>query len=435
MQKNKLIKNTFLLVLGGLITKVLAFIIKILYTRYLKEDGLSLITLIFPTYSLLLTISLFALPLAVTKIIAENKERKSKILFNAFWITTSLNIVIIILTILFSSYFATNILHDERCSFLLKILIFTLPFVSTTSLIKAYFFGIENIIPVILSNITEEIVKLIMVVSILPSMVNKSIIHGTSFYLFINFICELLSFIILYLFLPKKINIKKLDYKHNNQILNRLFKISIPTLSGRLIGSLGYFFEPIILTNLLIYKGIDSSFIRLNYGYFQGYVIAILTIPSFFLLALSNNIVPVISKYKISSNIKAIKKIIKKITLMILLSGIFYIFILTLFGKNIMFILYKSTNGYKYLKVLLPFFILFYLESPLLSVLQALDQEKNVFKITTFGILIKYISLIILILNNTGFISLIYSEIINILFVITLCIYYLRKYFSYSSQL
>ena len=242
MQKNKLIKNTFLLVLGGLITKVLAFIIKILYTRYLKEDGLSLITLIFPTYSLLLTISLFALPLAVTKIIAENKERKSKILFNAFWITTSLNIVIIILTILFSSYFATNILHDERCSFLLKILIFTLPFVSTTSLIKAYFFGIENIIPVIPSNITEEIVKLIMVVSILPSMVNKSIIHGTSFYLFINFICELLSFIILYLFLPKKINIKKLDYKHNNQILNRLFKISIPTLSGRLIGSLGYFF-------------------------------------------------------------------------------------------------------------------------------------------------------------------------------------------------
>ena len=59
MQKNKLIKNTFLLVLGGLITKILGFIIKILYTRYLKDDGVSLITLVFPTYSLLLTISNF----------------------------------------------------------------------------------------------------------------------------------------------------------------------------------------------------------------------------------------------------------------------------------------------------------------------------------------------------------------------------------------
>ena len=434
MQKNKLIKNTFLLILGGLITKVLGFDIKILYTRYLKEDGVSLITLVFPTYSLLLTISNFALPLAVTKFIAENKDRKSKILFNSFWITIIINIIIISFFMCFSNVFSVYLLHDERASFLIKILCLTLPFVSTTSLIKAYYYGKENVLPVIFSNISEEIIKLTFVITMLPKMVSKGIFYGASFYLFISLICEVISFFTLSIFLPKKINLKKLDYKYDNNIKNRLLKISVPTLSGKLIGNIGYFLEPIILTNLLIYKGLNTNYIRINYGYFQGYAIAILTIPSFFLNALSNSLIPVISKYRINNNYSSIKKIIKKIILMILLGGFLFTLSIFIFGKDLMYILYKTTNGYKYLKILLPFFILFYLEGPLLVILQSLNQEKNVFKITSYGIIIKYIILIFLILINFGFMSLIYSEIINILFVITISIYYLRKYLSYSSQ-
>ena len=273
MQKNKLIKNTFLLILGGLITKVLGFVIKILYTRYLKEDGVSLITLVFPTYSLLLTISNFALPLAVTKFIAENKDRKSKILFNSFWITIIINIIIISFFMCFSNVFSVYLLHDERASFLIKILCLTLPFVSTTSLIKAYYYGKENVLPVIFSNISEEIIKLTFVITMLPKMVSKGIFYGASFYLFINLICEVISFFTLSIFLPKKINLKKLDYKYDNNIKNRLLKISIPTLSGKLIGNIGYFLEPIILTNLLIYKGLDANYIRINYGYFKTFTV------------------------------------------------------------------------------------------------------------------------------------------------------------------
>lgn len=434
MQKNKLVKNTFLLILGGFVVKILGFIIKILYTRYLKEDGFSLVTLVFPTYSLLLTISSFALPLAVTKFVAENKIRKSKILFNSFWITLFINVIIITFFLLFSNYFSQALLHDSRCAFLIKILCFTLPFVSTTSLIKAYFFGKENVIPVIFSNISEEIIKLILVILMLPKMVSKGIMYGVSFYLFINLICEVISFFTLYIFLPKKLNLKKLNYQLDSKMLSKLTQMSIPILSGRLIGNIGYFFEPIILTTFLLQKGLENSYIRLNYGYFQGYVIAILTIPSFFLIALSNNIIPVISKFKINKNIMAIKKIIYKIIMMILASSFIYLIILWLYGDKLMLILYKSSNGYNYLKILLPFFALFYLESPLLSILQSLDLEKKVFKITTCGIIVKYASLIILIFLNQKFMSLIYSEIINIVFVVTLSFYYLKKYFSYSSQ-
>ena len=434
MHKNRLIKNTFLLILGGFITKILGFVIKILYTRYLTEEGVSLITLVFPTYSLLLTISTFALPIAVTKFIAENKNRKSKILFSSFWITFVINIFIIIFFLLFSDVFSNLLLHDERCSFLIKILCFTLPFVSTTSLIKAYFFGVENVVPVIFSNVSEEIIKLFMIIFFLPNMIDKGIFYGVSFYLFINLICEIISFFTLSIFLPKKIKLSNLKYKYDSKCGNELLKFSIPNLSGRLIGNVGFFFEPIIITNLLIFKGYSQKFIALNYGYFQGYVIALLTIPSFFLIALSNNILPVVSKYKINNNFNQLKKIIKNIILIILICSFIFILILYIFGKDIMLLLYNNTNGYGYLKMLLPFFILFYLENPLLTILQALDQEKKVFKISTTGIIIKYFFLILFIILGLGFNSLIYSEIINILFVISLCIYYLKNCFYHFSQ-
>lgn len=434
MQKNKLIKNTFLLVLGGLITKILGFIIKILYTRILKEDGVSLITLIFPTYSLLLTISSFALPIAVTKYIAESKERKSKILFNSFWITLFINTIIIILFIFIAKPFSVYLLRDQRCTYLIKILCLTLPFVSITSLIKAYFFGREHVIPIIFSNISEEIIKLILIILFLPNMMNKGTIIGTIFYLFINLICEIISFFTLSIFLPKKIKLKNMNYHYNKDISNNLLKTSIPTLSGKIIGNIGYFFEPIILTNLLMYKKVNPSYIRLNYGYFQGYVIAILTLPSFFLLALSNSIIPIISKLKINKHYSEIKKVIKKCILITLFGGILYTFTLFLYGEKIMYILYNTTSGINYLKLLLPFFILFYLENPIISIMLSLDLEKYTFKITTIGIIIKYFSLAILIMLNQGFLSLIYSEIINIIFVVSLSIYYLRKFFSCPSQ-
>lgn len=429
MKKQTLIKNTFLLIFGGMVTKILGFIIKILYTRILKADGVSLISLVFPTYSLLLTLSSFALPLAVMKLVAEKKERKSKILFSSFWITFAINSILVLLCFTLSKPFSIYLLHDNRCTPLIKILVLILPFVSITSLIKAYFYGIENVKPIIISNILEEIVKLSLVALFLESMVKKGIIYGASFYLVINLLCEIASFFILFVFLPRKISLNKLNYKYDFKLGNKLFKTCIPTLSGKLIGNIGFFLEPILLTCLLIFKGFEKRYIIINYGYYEAYVIALLTIPSFFLMALSSNLIPLITKYRTHDNYRGIKKTINLTISITLLGGTAFSLILFFKGKLLMNILYKTSKGLKYLKCMSLFFPIFYLETPLLSILQALNQENKVLKITSYGILIKYIFLGLFIFLNLDFMSLIYAEIINVLFVVYLCFYYLKRYF------
>ena len=78
-KKNIFLKSAIILIISGFLTKALGFIIKILYTRIIGTYGISLYALALPTYSLLLAIAPMAIPIAISKIIAENKGRSIKI--------------------------------------------------------------------------------------------------------------------------------------------------------------------------------------------------------------------------------------------------------------------------------------------------------------------------------------------------------------------
>ena len=78
-------------------------------------------------------------------------------------------------------------------------------------------------------------------------------IYGASLLFVINLITEISSIIINLLFLPKGIIITKNDLQPDLNTTRDILNISLPTVSSRIIGNIGYFFEPIILKNILLY--------------------------------------------------------------------------------------------------------------------------------------------------------------------------------------
>jgi stage V sporulation protein B len=80
--------------------------------------------------------------------------------------------------------------------------------------------------------------------------------------------------------------------------------------------------------------------------------------------------------------------------------------------------LYKTTKGSEYIKILAPFFVLFYLEGVLTSSLQAINEAKTNMKISLYGTFIKLVILSTLSLCHIGIYSLVISEIINIIYVV-----------------
>ncbi len=418
--KNKFIKSTLILTIGGLITKVLGLIIKIIYTRLVGSEGISLYAIVIPTYSLLITIITLALPTSISKLVAENKKKSLKIISNAFFIVSLINVFIITIMLLSSKFIANNLLNEPDSYFLLLAITFTLPFISISAILKGYFYGKQNMLPNTISNIFEEIVKGLLIIFVLPIFLEKNLVLGIFALIMFNIVTEITSIITFLFFIPKHKVIHKSDLKVDLSTSKDILDISLPTVSSRLIGNIGYFFEPIILTNILIYIGYSKDFVILNYGIYNSYTIALMAMPSFFIMAISTSLIPEISRFYYNKNIKMVKKRFKEAIIFTSIIGIISTIILTLFGQNILMFLYNTTEGLDYLKVLLPFFVLFYLEAPLISTLQAIGKPSITMKITLYGVIIKLLTLTISSFFSIGIYGLILAEIINIIFVFSL---------------
>ena len=94
--KNKFIKSTVILLIGGFITKILGMVIKIVMSRMIGTEGLGLYMMILPTFSLAISLSQFGLPTALIKIISSNKSNNKRLFFSVLLISFCVNIVLII---------------------------------------------------------------------------------------------------------------------------------------------------------------------------------------------------------------------------------------------------------------------------------------------------------------------------------------------------
>ena len=153
----------------------------------------------------------------------------------------------------------------------------------------------------------------------------------------------------------------------------------------------------------------------------------IILLPSFFTLAISQALLPIISKEFTKRNIKVVKKRIKQALLLTITLGlIINIFIMTN-TKELLNIIYKTNKGITYLKILAPITILQYLQSPLSYSLEAIGKSKINLTSSLISTISRTISLIILSNLNLGIYSLIISILINIILTTSFLAYNLNK--------
>lgn len=421
--KNKFIKSTLILLIGGMLTKILSFIIRIYFTRVIG-DGINIYSLIMPTYSLLITITQLGFPLAISNIIAKGKKRGKNIMASVIPVSIILNLILIISMILFAGTLSNDLLHEKDAFYPLIACSFVMPFISLSSIIRGYFFGKQQMMPHSISNVIEQLFKLFIVIVILPHLLKYGTLVSVCGYILISILSETISIIVFLLYLPKGWKISKEDLKPDFGTIKDVLAISLPSTGSRIIGNIGYFLEPIILTFVMMQNGYSNDFIIREYAVYNTYVIGILVVPTFLLGAISTSLLPEISK-NIHNKIK-VKRLFKKVMIFSLLLGIVANIVIYFSCPIILDILFKTTDGITYIRFLSIFFIIFYFEAPLSSVLQAYNEAKFIMRTTTIGIIIKLVSMALLSYLKIGIYCLIIAEIINIL-VVTIINYYKVK--------
>ena len=412
--KNKFIKNTFILILGGFITKIMGMIIKIIMTRNITENAMSMYMLTLPTYNLFLTIFTLSLTQVISKLSSEKKISNKILISNSFIISIFISIIGSIILLLMIKPI-TIMLHNKDLYYPLLSSILSLPFISISASIKGYFFGENKMHVVVISNLFEQLIRIIMFMLILPKINNN--ILSVSFIVGSNMLSELVAIFTLSIFIPKS-NISLRSIRINIAVIKDILKIAIPNTLSKLIGVISYFFEPIILTNLLLLNGYSNKYISLEYGIINGYTIQLLLLPSFFTNAISTSIIPLISNAYSNKRYDYIKKKIMQIILLSLMIGISYTSIVMYKKEYIMNLIYNTNNGVNYINIMAPVFILLYLEGPINSILITFNKSKFILKTSIISIILKYSLMILLSFLKFGIYSFIIPMLINIIFIV-----------------
>lgn len=426
--KSKFIKSTIILIIGGFISKILGMIIKIILTRSITTEGIGLYMLVLPTFMLFITLCTLGLPTAISKLVSERRKSSKKIVLSIVPVVILFNLLLMIILFLISPLISKYLLNNNDTYYPLISIGLTLPFICISSIIKGYFFGKERMFPYTLSNIVEQIVRLLLTIFYIPTLLKYGLNIAVCGVVLINIASEFISILTLLVFLPKNEVITKNDFKYDKEIIKDMLNISIPTTSSRLIGSLTYFLEPIILTYALLKVGYDNNFITFEYGIINGYVYPLLLLPSFFTLAISNALLPVVSNNYINKRYTYVNKKIKQATIISLIIGIPFTLIFMFIPEIPLKLIYNTNLGINYIKVIAPFFILHYIQSPLTVVLQAINKAGCAMRGTLYGSIIRLVILFLVTLLHTGLWGLIISSIANIIFVTLHHIYYVRKF-------
>lgn len=422
--KEKFINSVIILLIGGLLTKLLGMLIKIIMSRLIGTEGLGLYMMVLPTFSLFIGIGQFGLPTALSKLVAEKRKNNIRLFFSILPIALIINLVLIITIIIIAPALANTLLHDSRCYLPILAIAVVIPFTSLSSICRSYFFGKEQMAPHVISNLVEDIVRLTLMILGIPFFLPKGLEYAVCYIILSNVVSEGISILILFLFLPKKIQIKKEDLLPKKDYMKESLSIGIPNTTGRLLGSIGYFLEPILLTTTLLAVGYSSKYITMEYGILSGYVMPLLLLPSFFTMAISQALLPVVSREYTRKNYKFVKRKIKQAILYSLAIGIpVTIFFITL-PELPLKLIYHTKEGISYMRFLAPVCLFQYIQSPLSSCLDAMGKSKDAMVATTLGVITRSSLLVILSLLKIGLWGLIIAISINV-FVVTF--YSIRK--------
>ena len=425
--KNKFIQSTIILIIGGFISKILGMFIKIVLTRTITTKGIGIYSLVLPTFNLFITLCSLGLPVAISKLISEEERNHKKIVLTSVPFILLFNFLLMISLFFIAPFLSKNLLHNKMTYYPLMAIGLTLPFICISSIMKGYFFGLEKMFPTTIANIIEQIVRLILTLTVVKYLMRYSLERAIIGVVLINILSEGASIFVLLAFIPSGKKISLHDFKQDKMILKDLLDISIPTTGSRLIGSLSYFLEPIILTFTLTKIGYTTDYITVEYGIINGYVYSLLLLPSFFTMAISNALLPVVSHSYSNRNYAYTKYKIKQAIGISLLIGIPCTIILMRFPEYLLKFIYNTKEGLIYIKVIAPIFLLHYIQGPLTASMQAMGKAKEAMMGTLYGSILRLFLLFCLSLLHIGMWGLLTATLVNITFITIHHFYYVYQ--------
>jgi stage V sporulation protein B len=396
---SKFLKGTFILLIAGLITRVLGFINRIVIARSIGEEGVGLYMMAFPTFILVVTLTQMGLPVAISKNIAEaeakgNYSEIKKILVVSLAVTISLSLIFTPALFLLAPILSTTLFTDERVLYPLMAIAPVVPIIAISSVLRGYFQGRQNMRPSAFSQIIEQLVRITLIAVMTRTFLPYGIEYAAAAAMVAAVVGEIVS--LLYLMtafkLKKRFKLRKnfFQFVHSGKkTFKDLMEIALPTMGSRMIGSVSWFFEPIVVAHSLAIAGVAAVAATKQYGALTGFAMPLLMLPSFVTFSLATSLVPAISEANSKNDHQLIEHRLQQALRFAFITGGLSVIVLYVLANPLMELMYGSSKGSAFIRLMAPFFLFYYYQGPLQAVLQALNLARAAMINSLIGAVVK----------------------------------------------
>ncbi|SHI30302.1 putative polysaccharide biosynthesis protein [Parasporobacterium paucivorans] len=309
-----------ILAVSSVMVRIIGLMYRIPLTNILGNKGMGIYGIAFDMYSILLLISSYSLPLAVSKLVsarvAKGQIRNShRIFLGAIRFSLSVGLVVGAF-----AYFCADLLArlwlSPESAIAFRILAPTLVIMSVLGVFRGYFQGLGTMIPTALSNIFEQIVNAVVSVAAAKYLfdfgrtaarMKKDFNYpeaygsaGGTLGTALGALTALILLIIVY-FSYKKVIRRKLrkDMTEENESYGFILKILIltimPVILSTTIYNISTFLDSGFYNNIMAIKGMDKNIRQELLGMYTGKYRLLVNVPVALASALASSMIPSIS--------------------------------------------------------------------------------------------------------------------------------------------
>ena len=203
--------------------------------------------------------------------------------------------------------------------------------------------------PFAFSQVIEQVLRIAFITVLTKAFLPYGIEYAAAGAMLASIIGELASlFYLLHAFkLKKHFKVRKGFFKMVNagkETFTELMGIALPTTGSRMIGSLAWFLEPIVVAQSLAIAGVTTSIATRQYGELTGYALPLLMLPSFLTASLATSLVPAVSEANSTGNLTLVVYRLQQSLHITFTTGCLAVVTLFIFAEPILQLMYGSSN-------------------------------------------------------------------------------------------
>jgi stage V sporulation protein B len=367
--KDSLVKGTLILTVAALVARFLGVFQRIPLVHLLQDEGMGSYTIAFNLYSILLVVATAGIPSALSKMVSEKyaigqHEEAERIYRASIWFAVVAGVLMTVLLYVFAPFYAETISHGGSDATLATraiapaMLMFPL-----IAIMRGYFQGRRNMMPNGISQVVEQIFRLITSIALAYFLLNISLgwgVAGASFGGVIGGAAALAVMVYYALKLKRRDAVPTKDavsraateetaaadagesvpvltsYK---DIYRSLLRLSIPIVVFSVAVTLVYAIDTSIIIRLLE-GSIGAVEAKGLVGIIGGRAQSLAGIPIILAIALSQSVVPIISAAYSRKDMKQVGNQTTRVLQLAILSGLPAVLAISIAARPLDFFLF-----------------------------------------------------------------------------------------------